>query len=306
MSNFLQKPKLTNERHLKTLVENRTTYSHNQFELNVFETHLMAHQVELEFNDFVLTSMFRGKKVMHLDKGSFDYLPGESVVIAPGEKMVIDFPEACPDNPTQCLAVEISESLIHKTVDLLNEQHKRPDACGDWELDTKIFHLMNGDELASALNRVVHLSVNETAKMKDALLDLTVREMLIRLMQTQARGLMLSDSHKIASSNPMAAVIDYMLQNLDRRLSMEELARTACMSRAKFFTKFKELFGQTPAKLLMDLRLKKAQQFLNETDLSISEIAFRCGFENLSHFNVAFKKDTGKTPSQYRKVDWAS
>ena len=101
MSNFLQKPKLTNERHLKTLVENRTTYSHNQFELNVFETHLMAHQVELEFNDFVLTSMFRGKKVMHLDKGSFDYLPGESVVIAPGEKMVIDFPEACPDNPTQ-------------------------------------------------------------------------------------------------------------------------------------------------------------------------------------------------------------
>ncbi len=306
MSGLLNKPELTDARDLKTLVENRTTYSHNQFELNVFETHLKAREVELQFNDFVLTSMFRGKKVMHLKRGSFDYLPGESVVIAPGEKMIIDFPEATINDPTQCLAIEISEELISKTVDLLNERYQRPDACGEWELDTKIFHLLNGDELAGTLNRVVQLSVNEKASMKDALLDLTIRETIIRLLQTQARGLMISRSAKIASANPMAAVVQFMLENLDRRLGMEELARVACMSRAKFFSKFKELFGQTPARFLIQLRLKKSKELLVETELSISEVAFRCGFENLSHFNVAFKKDTQHSPGHFRKLRKAS
>jgi len=48
MPNYLQQPSLTQSRDLKSLVENRTTYSHNQFELNVFETHLKAHEVELQ------------------------------------------------------------------------------------------------------------------------------------------------------------------------------------------------------------------------------------------------------------------
>jgi AraC-like DNA-binding protein len=302
MPSLLNQPTLTPARNLKTLVENRSTYSHNQFELNVFETHLKAHQVELQFNDFVLTSMFRGKKVMHLSKGSFDYLPGESVVIAPGEKMVIDFPEACPEKPTQCLAVEISKDLIQKTVNLLNENYRRPDACGQWTLDDKIFHLMNGADLASVLNRVVHLSVNETANMKDALLDLSIRETIIRLMQTQARSLMLAEGALLATSNPMAAVINYMLQNLETRLSMDQLASQACMSRAKFFTKFKEIFGQTPAKMLLELRLKKAAELLEYSDLSLGELAACSGFENYAHFATAFKKHFGQRPSTYRQL----
>lgn len=302
MSNYLTKPALTQGKHLKTLVENRTTYSHNQFELNVFETHLRAHQVELQFSDFVLTSMFRGKKVMHLKDGAFDYLPGESVVIAPQEKMIIDFPEASPHNPTQCLAIEISADLIQKTSDSLNEYQPKADACGDWQIDDGIFHMMNGAELAGALNRAVHLSVNETTRMKDALLDLTIREMLIRLMQTQARNLMMQRSGMLSTANPMAATVEYMVQNLDQNLSMETLARTACMSRAKFFIQFKRIFGQTPAKMLMELRLRKASELLSNAPLSICEVACRCGFENYSHFTTAFKRKFGQSPSLYRKA----
>ncbi len=307
MGNYLRSPKLTEQRDLRSLVENRTTYSHNFFELNVFETHLQAHSVALQFNDFVFTSMFRGKKVMHLEqKASFDYLPGESVLVAPGEKMVIDFPEACSTNPTQCLAIEIGPELISKTANFLNEKFSKPDACGDWEVDLKIHHLLNGEGLAASLDRLVHLSVNEQVKWKDALLDLAMQEMVIRLMQTQARTLLVQDYHGKASHHPMAAAVSYLSQHLSEKISIDDLAKKACMSRAKFFAKFKEMYGETPAKFLVKLRLEKAKKLLLETSMHVGEIAFSCGFENNSHFSTAFKKETGLNPSAYRGLNRAS
>lgn len=62
----LQSIALKNEHSLSKLVENQTTYTFNQCELHVFETHQAAENVGLLFNDFVYTAMLRGKKVMHL------------------------------------------------------------------------------------------------------------------------------------------------------------------------------------------------------------------------------------------------
>jgi AraC-type transcriptional regulator N-terminus len=85
---------------LHSLVENRTVYNLAGFELNVFETHHAAHRVPLRLDGLALTTMLRGKKVMHLPgREAFDYLPGESVVVDKDELMEIDFPDACLSQP---------------------------------------------------------------------------------------------------------------------------------------------------------------------------------------------------------------
>src|ERR1700757_4788301 len=87
------------EKDLRTLVENRSVYTMQHCELNVYETRQQSEKVRLVFDDMVLTTMLRGKKIMHLfGSEQFDYLPGESVIVPGNEEMVIDFPEANTEN----------------------------------------------------------------------------------------------------------------------------------------------------------------------------------------------------------------
>ena len=137
-----QSPQLTNEKLLKTLVENRTVYNLENCELNLFETYQQSNLVPLQFNDLVVTSMLKGKKVMHLfDMEGFDYIPGESVIIPSNVEMKIDFPEASFDNPTQCLALAIDHKKIETTLDFLNEKYPKEGQNNFWRLDDNNFFL---------------------------------------------------------------------------------------------------------------------------------------------------------------------
>src|SRR5690606_19851108 len=107
-----------NNRKLTTLVENRTTYNSDYAELNIYETHKYAEKVSLTFNFPVIASMLTGKKVVHLEgMPSFDFFPGESVVMPTNKEMIIDFPIATMEAPTQCLALGIDSSKIDEVVD---------------------------------------------------------------------------------------------------------------------------------------------------------------------------------------------
>merc|ERR1711991_1148731 len=134
-------------------------------ELNLFETHQSAENVNLVFNHFVLTSMLSGKKVMKLPKRqAFDYLPGESVILPPGELMNIDFPDAERQSPTQCIALTISDDVIKKTIDMLNDLNPKEQTWGDWNIDPSIFHLTNNMELADTVNRIIKITKSEQGK----------------------------------------------------------------------------------------------------------------------------------------------
>ncbi|OON67438.1 AraC family transcriptional regulator [Hymenobacter sp. CRA2] len=291
---------------LTTLVEHRTVYSLNAYELNIFETHQQAARVPLNLGSLVLTTMLRGKKVMHLPgRAAFDYLPGESVIVGEEQTMEIDFPEADEQNPTQCLAVAIPADTIRATVDLLNERYPRVEEHQPWQLDAEDYaHLRNTPELTGTLERIIRVS-QETTPTKDLLAGFTLQELLVRLMQTQARKLIFDNYAQHLTSHRFAHVVQFIKRNLAEPLSVEKLSELACMSKATFFRLFKREFGLTPVEFIIQERLKEAKRLLRHPLSTVAEVCYRTGFNNPAYFQKLFRKHEGLTPGLYKKQQCA-
>jgi AraC-like DNA-binding protein len=94
---------------------------------------------------------------------------------------------------------------------------------------------------------------------------------------------------------------EMMLSLETRDLSLEETARRLGTSYSNFRRTFREHTGVGPHQYRLHLRLSHARDLLLNTNLSIKEIAFASGFEEVQYFCRFFKKSTGRTPSSYRK-----
>jgi AraC-like DNA-binding protein len=99
----------------------------------------------------------------------------------------------------------------------------------------------------------------------------------------------------------MGNVMAFILAENHRNISLKEVAETANMSKEAFCRFFKERTGKTYTEFLNELRIHKSCHLLQETELSISQIAYQTGFQNLSYFNRAFKKYILTTPKSFRK-----
>ena len=292
---------LSKQAEIFTLVENRKAYTLNHCELNIFETYQQSELVPLTFSDLVVTSMLRGKKVMHLfDKPGFDYLPGETVIVPPNITMRIDFPEATSLQPSQCTALAINQEEISSTIDFLNENYPKQDQQ-KWQLNYNQFHFLNNFELAQLINKLIRISTGNDIT-KDILANLTLKELLIRLMQMQNLNNLQDNLHELTRGSRFAHVVDYIKQHLTGKLSIDKLSQMACMSKPNFFKAFKNEMGISPVDYIIKERIKFAKHLMHNPYNSISDACYKAGFNNLNYFSRAFKKIEGITPSIYKSA----
>jgi transcriptional regulator GlxA family with amidase domain len=72
------------------------------------------------------------------------------------------------------------------------------------------------------------------------------------------------------------------------------------LSRTQLFRRIKSLIKQAPAHYIKTIRLQRAKELLEATDCTVSEIAFKTGFQTISHLTKVFKKQYGTAPSVFR------
>ena len=298
---YLNKIDLTHPKYLQTLVENRRVFNLNNCELNIFESYQETYRVPLTFSDFVITSMVRGKKVMHLfDKPSFDYLPGETVIVPANETMVIDFPEAQVENPTQCIALAVDERYVNNTLQYLNTFYNSDQSEEhEWKLQFNQYHFDNDTEVTDLINKLMRVCSSRD-KAKNIFADLNLKELLIRLIQSQHLQQVKADSGNNNNQNRLHYVLHYIHEHLTEKIAVDKLSRRAYMSRNMFFAWFKEQFGITPLEYINKERVKLAKQLLTDKNNSIASVSLHFGFSDVNYFVRLFKKTEGITPGAYK------
>ena len=83
-------------------------------------------------------------------------------------------------------------------------------------------------------------------------------------------------------------------------LSVEDLASAMGVSNSLLYLKCKKVLGMPPKKFLMEERLNMAKQLIQDPNINVTEVAYRCGFSDPKYFSKCFKKDTGVNPSEYK------
>ena len=97
-------------------------------------------------------------------------------------------------------------------------------------------------------------------------------------------------------------VVEFIEQNYSSPLTLQQLSASVSMSPKYFCRFFSEMTHQTPMDYLNRQRIEEACYQLSTTDDSITEIAYRTGFNDLSYFIRTFRKYKGTTPGKYKKL----
>lgn len=100
------------------------------------------------------------------------------------------------------------------------------------------------------------------------------------------------------------AATNYIRENFARHITLADLAKAVGYSPNYFHHVFTTVMGITPAQYLLEERIRHAKQKLLLPNLSISTIAYTCGFSSQSHFTQQFRETVGLTPAKYRRQNF--
>ena len=123
------------------------------------------------------------------------------------------------------------------------------------------------------------------------------------LSVAENQKLLCSDSmhtSDFANSDRIKKVCEYIEKNYQEKIKIQDIAARLNITETTLSRLMKKRTGRSFIEFLNDYRIGFATRWLTETNQTISEIAFRCGFYNISNFNRIFRKIKGCTPGRYR------
>jgi AraC family transcriptional regulator len=190
-------------------------------------------------------------------------------------------------------------SLIHIYISesVLSDTAGRVLHSESFELRTA--HLVR-DPFIEELGRALYREC-ETQRLCEDFADSVVTVLATHLLRNY------NDSPEVASELSVGLgparerrVREYIEDSLERDLSIDALAKVARLSAHYFADMFRQSTGFTPHQYVSRRRVERAQQLLKDADVSLAEVAYRCGFASQSQFTTIFRRFTGATPGRFR------
>lgn len=101
-------------------------------------------------------------------------------------------------------------------------------------------------------------------------------------------------------------MVNYIYEHYEKKLTLEDIAKVGGISKRSCGSLFTKYLNKSPIEFLIDYRLRKSIELMERTDLTILEICLSVGFSGASYYAEIFRKQFGKSPSEYRKIKYES
>lgn len=165
-------------------------------------------------------------------------------------------------------------------------------------LQTDTLYTLSEDGFVSELMREAELETLNPRPDSDALCELLLRELFLKL----SRGVNNNRAESVSPSvrEAFATLREKVHLQYEKEWTVEEMAALAHLCPSRFHNLYKHIFGISPKSDLLAVRLEHAKLFLPDESRTVKEVAGAVGYSNVYHFIRAFKKYAGVTPGQYR------
>ncbi len=194
------------------------------------------------------------------------------------------------------------------TIDLTTAPLKLPKLLPDYPVDldqilTSIFEhdncllILSNKDLDYIFLRL--LTVPTQAKL--SLYRLKVLELIVYISTLDIEAERCKRTYTKPQVDVIKQIHNYIIANLDARLSINDLALQFCISQTTLKTNFKGVYGEAIMTYIRICRIEKAVKLLRNSQKSIAEIAHEVGYESPSKFGAAFKDIMKTSPNEYRK-----
>ena len=141
--------------------------------------------------------------------------------------------------------------------------------------------------------------LQSTHELREAHATTLLRAVLVELKRIVA-GEVVSAERRTLSEQRVQKLVNGLSSSCDQQWTLPQMVSYCGIQRTQLGRIFQKLTGCTPMEYLSRLRMERAKTLLRETDISITEIAFACGFSSSQYFANTFKGATRMTPTAYR------
>lgn len=125
------------------------------------------------------------------------------------------------------------------------------------------------------------------------------RHLLARI--SQEKTAYLSVGNKVQEKR-VKEILSYIHTHFSKHISIDDLSRYAAISRTECFRSFQAVLGKSPVEYLTEYRLSMASAMLANSEKTLADISYSCGFNSPSYFGKLFRQQRGMTPKQYREL----
>jgi AraC-like DNA-binding protein len=250
---------------------------------------LLPNWTETDFLVHVVT----GKKTWHTHDGVWKAVPGETLFFKKGANIV----EQHFEEDVCMLMFFIPDRLVRDTVrELVGSLNSRASVAATLKSAARV----ENDLGLSAFFQSMRVYFSGKEKPSEPLIRLKLKELILSVM-TSGRNAALAAYFRNIGECDAPPVAEIMEANFRYNLSLEEYARLCHRSLSSFKREFQTIYHEPPGKWLLRKRLDLSAALLRNSARNVTDVAFDSGFEDVSHFSRAFKKQFGESPAAFKK-----